>query len=92
MCIKWVHSFVSEPVLIYSEIDDERWELRKMEIYADGRIGFANRSDSGGGSGLSTEPLPSLAEIATDPQFKPVEIDQAEFERVWLNHVKSGNN
>ncbi len=32
---------------------------------------------------LSTEPLPSLQEIATDPQFVPDEISQEEFEKIW---------
>ncbi|WP_412771308.1 DUF6881 domain-containing protein [Ralstonia solanacearum] len=32
---------------------------------------------------LSTEPLPSFQEIATDPQFVPVEINQDEFEKIW---------
>jgi hypothetical protein len=31
---------------IYSELDEERWETRKIEIFADGRIGFASASES----------------------------------------------
>lgn len=81
--VKWIHTLRSEPVLMYSEIDREGWEIRKVEVYADGRRGYASKSDAVGGSGLSKEPLPSLEEIAADPQFEPVEIDQAEFERVW---------
>nr|CUV17991.1 conserved protein of unknown function [Ralstonia solanacearum] len=32
---------------------------------------------------LSAEPLPSLQEIATDPQFVSVEITVEEFEVMW---------
>ena len=82
--VKWDHSLSYEPVILYSEIDENRWEVRKVEVYADGRMGFASSSESKGGSGLSKEPLPSMAEIAADPQFKPAEVDQIEFERIWV--------
>jgi len=81
--VKWIHSLNSEPVVLYSEIDESGWEVRKVEVYADGRMGFASSSESRSGSGLSKEPLPSMAEIAADPQFAPVEINQIDFERIW---------
>ncbi|WP_420869865.1 DUF6881 domain-containing protein [Bradyrhizobium septentrionale] len=40
--VKWIHALCHRPVLIYSELDDEHWELRKVEILPDGRIGYAN--------------------------------------------------
>ena len=81
--VKWIHSLSSEPVVMYSEIDESGWEVRKVEVYADGRMGFASSTESKGGSGLSKEPLPSVAEIAADPQFEPLEINQIDFERIW---------
>ena len=81
--VKWTHSLSSEPVVMYSEIDQDGWELRKVEVYADGRMGFASSSESKAGSGLSKEPLPSIDEIAADPQFEPAEINQIDFERIW---------
>ncbi len=41
--VKWLHSHPDEPVLLYSELDKDRWETRKVEVFADGRIGFAKR-------------------------------------------------
>lgn len=81
--VKWIHSLSSEPVVLYSEIDESGCEVRKVEVYADGSMGFASSSESRGGSGLSKEPLPSMAEIAADPQFEPIEINQIDFERIW---------
>ncbi|WP_230950140.1 DUF6881 domain-containing protein [Burkholderia cepacia] len=81
--VKWVHTIPSEPIWIYSELDPDRWELRKVEVYADGNVGFADRFKSIGGTFLSIEALPSLAEIKSDPQFEPVEIIKQEFEVVW---------
>lgn len=81
--VKWIHSLSSEPVVMYSEVDQDRWEVRKVEIYADGRMGFASSTESKGGSALSEEALPSIAQIAEDPQFEPTEITRVDFERVW---------
>jgi hypothetical protein len=77
--VEWNHSDSTEPVLLYSELDENRDELRKVEVYADGRRGFASVSESAGDSQLSKEPLPALNEIA----LEPFEISPEEFERVW---------
>ncbi|PPU39704.1 DUF6881 domain-containing protein [Xanthomonas arboricola] len=83
--VKWIHSLDSEPVFIYSEIDENSLEIRKVEIYLDGRIGYASKSEVSGGSNLSIEPLPSMKEISNDSQFEPIEISCAEFEGIWSN-------
>jgi len=89
MRVKWKHSLPTEPVLLYSELDGARWELRKIEVFADGRRDFATASEATGGTRLSKEPLPTLDEIARDPQFEPTEITRAEFEEVWANRGTS---
>ena|SRR6185295_2255196 len=81
--VKWKHSFSDEPVWLYTELDDNRCEVRKVEAYSDGRQDFASESESSGDTRLSLEPIPPLGEIASDPQFEPVEISAGEFERVW---------
>ncbi|WP_328516716.1 DUF6881 domain-containing protein [Ralstonia pseudosolanacearum] len=83
MRVNWIHQFPTEPVCIYSEMNSDHWETRKVEVYADGRMGFSDGTTSACESMLSTEPLPTLQEIAADPQFIPVEIGQEEFERIW---------
>ena len=87
-CVRWLHAICAEPIIIYTEVDESLWERRKVEVYSDGRIGFASEAQSFHGSMLSIEPLPSIEVIAKDPQFEPEEIDQAEFETVW-NQAKS---
>jgi hypothetical protein len=81
--VQWMHEFHDEPILIYSEIDDVGWELRKVEIYRNGDASFASKTISAGMSMLSVEPLPSPSEIASDPQFKIEIINQAEFDNIW---------
>lgn len=81
--VLWKHSHADEPVWLYSEINNERWETRKVEVFRDGSTGYADGIEAKGGSKLSIEPLPSAAEIAEDPQFVPSVISKDEFEKVW---------
>jgi hypothetical protein len=80
--VTWKHDFPDEPVELYSELDDERWETRKVYLFADGHTAYADEQEEAG-TGLSELPLPPLSEIAADPQFLPRAITRDEFERVW---------
>lgn len=90
--VKWIHSHPDEPTLLYSELDEERWERRKVEVFPGGLIGFATMTESTPltKTKISLEPLPTLQEIASDPQFQPVEITKAEFEQVWSSRMSTG--
>ncbi len=81
---RWIHSHPNEPVLLYSELDDRRMEVRTIEIWRDGRKGFASAIEFTPETGLGLVPVPELAEIAADPEFEPSEISEAEFEEVWV--------
>ncbi len=83
LSVQWIHNFPDEPVMLYSELDEGRYEVRKVEIYANGSKGYASRAESFGGTELSETPLPEMAEIGRDAQFVPAEISAAEFEVVW---------
>ena len=83
MKVEWIHDLVDEPVMLYSELDDERNETRKVEVFEDGHVEWANASRESGTTGLSYEPIPELGEIAADPLFVPHEISAEEFEAVW---------
>lgn len=87
--VRWEHNFSDEPVTIYSELDDYRNEIRKVEIYRDGRVGYASIGFEHGGSALSKEPLPPFEEINEDAQFNLEEIGQEEFDVVWERAVLS---
>ena len=81
--VKWIHAYADQPVLIYSELDHEHWELRKVEIFPDGRIGYADAEVEVGDPGPGQMPLPSVEEIAADPHFEPEVISKAAFEKIW---------
>lgn len=81
--VAWHHDHANEPIWLYSECDDAGWGVRKVEVFRNGRMGYASGTDNSGCTGLGTEPVPSSAEIADDPQFQPFEIAREDFERIW---------
>ncbi len=79
----WIHKEPDEPVWIYSELDADRWEVRKVEVFPDGSIGYADATGSKGPTWLGEVPVPPLSEIDSPGELETVEIDQSEFESVW---------
>jgi hypothetical protein len=85
--VSWIHDLKDEPILLYSEIDENRFEVRKIEIYKDDSFGLAMSAYNFGGTLLGLEPLPDISEIANDSQFIPQNISKDEFEEVWLEYT-----
>lgn len=81
--VAWLHASPDDPVILYSELDHARWEVRKVEVFADGRVGCAGSNSALGGTELGLAPVPPLEEIALDPQFDPQEITREQFEVIW---------
>ena len=79
----WHHSFPDEPTVLYSEIDEDRRERRKVYVFRDGQFGYASDTEATNSVWLSIEPLPPLSKIGSDAQFDPSEIEKSEFEDVW---------
>jgi hypothetical protein len=81
--LKWNHTNPDEPVYIFSELDDKGKEIRKIECFRNGFCDVANAEVRSGTASLTTLPLPPLAVLTRDPEFKGVEIPREEFEDVW---------
>ena len=82
--IKWIHKEPGNPVHLYSEIGDDDYEVRRVELWANGRKGYANADEEVGGTALSIMPVPSLKDIAAQPEYQPKEIDAEDFHKIWL--------
>jgi hypothetical protein len=80
---QWVQASSSDPYEIYSELDEARNELRKIERYRDGRIGYASKTAATHDASLGIIPVPPISEINASPEFKAKEISQSEFENQW---------
>ena len=83
--LKWNHTNPDEPVWIFSELDSNGKEVRKIECFRNGFCDVANEVTSSGTAALMTTPLPDLSLLARrDPEFTPVEITKEKFEEVWV--------
>ncbi|MPV64341.1 DUF6881 domain-containing protein [Burkholderia sp. BE17] len=85
--VLWKHAFAAEPIRLVSVLDRDRNEVRKLEFFRDGRVGFADETRSSLGTELGTVPVPPLVEINVDPEFEAQEITLEIFEALWIRHV-----
>ena len=81
--MRWIHDHRNMPIWLICELDDQNWELRKIEIWRDGAKGYADRANSYGGTGLGSVPIPPFHEIAELRQFELEEISRPAFEAEW---------
>jgi uncharacterized protein DUF6881 len=82
--LEWIHDHEEEPRFIYSELDDERYETRKIEVFKDGRtVKVSEEHPESGSTGLADLAYPSLEEINAQEEFHMEEITAAEFEDLW---------
>ncbi len=86
--VKWIHDFDDEPIYIYSELNQKREEIRKVEQLKSGKMDYANDIDFTGNVFLSELPIPENEEIETDPQFFVVVITKEDFEEIWNSATK----
>lgn len=78
-----------DPVMVFAELDEDRYEFRKVEIFANGLLGFADYSFYTPTTATSDDPLPSMEELAKLPEVVEAElISPEEFQEEWL--VASG--
>ena len=82
--VKWKKPQPGEPSHLYSELDGERYETRKVELFADGRRGFADANEEFGGTRLGETAVPPLDELEGDPDFEAKTVSVEEFQRQWL--------
>jgi len=88
--VRWLHSSPDDPIDLWSELDAERDEVRKVEIWPSGRIGYASKAEEVGGTRLGALPVPPLNEINLDPQFEAEAITKADFEKCWIDALGKG--
>jgi hypothetical protein len=81
--VEWRHQLHDEPSLLFSELDDEGYEVRKVEAYENGSYHWADRFEAIGDTRLGELPVPSFEDISAQDEFMPTWIDRNEFEKVW---------
>jgi hypothetical protein len=81
--VVWQHELEDEPTVLWSEIGDDGYELRKVDEYRDGRFDTADARSSTGSTLLGDQKVPSLDEINRDAEFTGTKISQGLFETIW---------
>ncbi|MBV8276434.1 MAG: hypothetical protein JO170_14400 [Verrucomicrobia bacterium] len=61
--VEWQHSSPEEPVVSYSELNDERFKTRKIEVFHDERLVYASRTESSFGTTLGVLPIAEIARL-----------------------------
>jgi len=68
--------------MLFEEVDEQRYETRKVHLYADGRMVRTDRvSDLS--TSLAWVPVPSEDEIASQREFEVLTMSAEEFEEIW---------
>jgi hypothetical protein len=75
------------PSEIYHELDENRFERRKVEIFEDGSVSWAYQDVEEGSTQLASEAVPSFEEINSNNKFSPEEISLDQFEQIWNKYV-----
>lgn len=83
--VTWYQDFPDEPVFYFSELGEDGYEIRKVQLFRDGRSGYADEGHETAGVGLSEISFPSVEEISSQAEFDAEEISAEEFERVWVS-------
>ncbi|MFE9324143.1 DUF6881 domain-containing protein [Nocardia sp. NPDC052278] len=81
--VTWDHDFEDEPVAYFHEVDVDDWETRRVQVYRDGRMEWADRSNETAAAGVAEIPIAPIEEIAAQPEFAAEEISRDQFERAW---------
>ena len=81
--VAWHHDFPEEPVELYSEVDDDGYEVRKVHVFRDGHLEYADADVETPMTGLSEVPIGPVESIAAQDEFSPAIIGRQDFEEIW---------
>ncbi|WP_372632930.1 hypothetical protein [Cohnella sp.] len=62
-----MHNFDDEPIMIYSELDDDKFEVRKIHIYRNGNFGLSYQDIEFLNTRLGEVPVPEIVESVNRP-------------------------
>ena len=89
--VEWIHGLEDEPFRLVSEIGDDHFELRKLEFFRNGNLGFASGESHTENTMLGVVEVPPLQEINSDKEFQGKGISKQEFELLWQKYVPASS-
>ncbi len=85
--VTWRGAAGDSPVLLFAEIDSG-WEVRKVDVFDDGRLARADAHHEEGSTVLGSAAVPPITAIDDMPDFSAIEITREAFEEIWLAAAK----
>lgn len=85
--VNWLDELDQEPFRLVSEINNEQFEVRKIEFFRTGEIGYASQKAHTKNTRLGIVEVPDLKEINSQNEFQGKNISKQEFEQLWQQHV-----
>ncbi len=85
--VNWAPESEEYPCRLVSEIGKNQFEVRKLEFFRNGKIGFASSVSSTENTMLGIVEVPPLEEINSDNEFQGKNISKQEFELIWQKYV-----
>ena len=84
----WNHTNDYDPIIMYSAIDEERYEMKRLDIFRDGHVAYF---DTRTPMELNEDPYPSDFDAinATD-EFDVSEISSIDFENILKMYDTNG--
>lgn len=86
--VDWIHNYPDDPTRLYSEVGDDGYEIRRIDIYRDGRTERVSEDTQDEYNFLNPQVYPSLEELNSKDEWdetKAQEITKDDFETVWAN-------
>lgn len=82
--VKYYWKYIDDetPILIFAELDDERYSTRQVYVFLDRHIEIMVDKEVY----VSEEPYPSNEEINNMGEFKIFSISKSEFEKIWASY------
>lgn len=85
--IHWIHNFIDEPECVFSEVDEEGGEVRKVEIFKNGNyLLYSNDINSD----RLAEEYPSLEELNYEEEIESMQTiksSKSEFCNILLKYM-----
>jgi len=85
----WFDASEDEPVEYYDELDADRYSIRCVRRYRDGRLEACSYTSDNWRDEMPEGPIPPIADINRDSQFSAKEISKSEFEAAWNQAYRS---
>lgn len=96
--IEWIHPYDDEPSTIFIELAEDHYEERRIELFPNGKKGYATKDIEVNGTFLGETSFPSVKTfnelneqdslVVNDEKIIATEISKVDFSQLWESLIK----